>query len=129
MLRIWIVVVTFALLFQPHVRGEEEIIIAVASDGETLKADVSRTTARCPYFLIVDGEGKLLEAVENPYKNTRSGAGVSAANYLAEKKATIIVAGNCGNKMQGALEAKKIAFFTFEGIVEDAIKKILENES
>jgi hypothetical protein len=54
MLKILIVLITFALLFHPHVMGEEKVIIAVASDGETLKADVSQTAARCPNFLIVD---------------------------------------------------------------------------
>jgi len=128
MLRILIVLITFVLLFQPHVMGEEKIIIIVASEGETLKANVSDTAARCPYFLIVDNKGKLLEAVENPYKDTRGGAGVSAANFLAEKNANIIVAGNCGNKMKDALEAQEITYFEFEGIGEEAIKKILEKE-
>jgi predicted Fe-Mo cluster-binding NifX family protein len=128
MIRILIVSMTLVLLFQPHVMGEEKVIIAVASEGETLKANVSQTAARCPYFLIVDSEGKLLEAVENPYKDIRGGAGVSAANFLAGKNATIIVAGNCGDKMKGALGEEKIAYFEFEGIAEDAIKKILENE-
>ena len=126
--RILIVLVTFAFLCQPHVIGEEKIIIAVASDGETLKANVSDTAARCPYYLIVDNKGILLEAVENPYKDTRGGAGVSAANFLAGKDVTIIVAGNCGNKMKGALEAQEMAFFEFEGIAEEAINKILEKE-
>jgi len=66
MLRVSSVLIAFALIFQPHLMGEEKVIIAVASDGETLKATVSHTAARCPYFLIVDSKGKLLEAVENP---------------------------------------------------------------
>jgi len=128
MLRILIVLITFVLLFQPHVIGEEKIIIAVASDGETLGAVVSHLAARSPYFLIVDSEAKLLEAIENPYKDTWGGAGVSVANFLAEKKVTIVVAGNCGSKMKDALEAQEMAFFDFEGIAEEAIKKILEKK-
>lgn len=128
MLRILIVLITFVLMFQPHVMGEEKVIIAVASDGETLKAAVSHIAARCPYFLIVDSKGKLLEAVENPYKDTRGGAGVSAANFLAEKNVTIVIAGNFGNKMKDTLKAQEIAYFEFVGIVEEAIIKILEKE-
>jgi len=126
MLRILIVLITFVLLFQPHVMGEEKIIIIVASEGETLKANVSDTAARCPYFLIVDNKGKLLEAVENPYKDTRGRAGVSAANFLAEKNVTIVIAGNFGNKMIAALKTQEIAYFEFKGIAEEAVKKILE---
>jgi len=128
MLKILIVLITFVLMFQPHVMGEEKVIIAVASDGETLKAAVSHVAARCPYFLIVDSKGKLLEAVENPYKDTRGGAGVSAANFLAEKNVTIVIAGNFGNKMIDALKAQEIAHFEFEGTAEKAIRKILEKE-
>jgi len=129
MLRVSSVLIAFALIFQPHLMGEEKVIIAVASDGETLKATVSHTAARCPYFLIVDSKGKLLEAVENPYQDTRGGAGVSAANFLAEKNVTVVIAGNCGSKMKNALEAQEITFFKFVGIVEEAILKILEKES
>jgi len=128
MLRILIVLITFVLLFQPHVMGEETTIIAVASDGEALEAAVSHLAARGAFFLIVDSKGKLLEAVENPYKDTRGGAGVSAANFLAEKNVTIVVAGNFGNKMKDALKSQEITYFEFEGIVEDAIKKVLEKE-
>ena len=126
MLRILRVLIPFALIFQPSLTGEEKVVIAVASDGETLKANVSHTAARGPYFLIIDTNGKLLEVVENPYKETRGGAGVSAANFLAEKDVTILVAGNCGSKMKDALETQKIAFFEFEGIAEEAIKKVLK---
>ena len=128
MLRILFVLITSVLLFQPHVMGEEKAIIAIASDGETLDAAVSHLAARGAYFLIVDSDGKLLEAVENPYKDTRGGAGVSVANFLAEKEVTIVVAGNIGNKMKDALDAQEMAFFEFEGIAEEAIKKILEKE-
>jgi len=114
MLRIMIVTLTFVLIFQPYLRGEEKLIIAVASEGETLKAAVSQTAARCPYFLIVDSKGQLLEAVENPYKDTRGGAGVSAANFLAERNVTVIIAGNIGSKMRDELSAQKIAYFEFE---------------
>jgi len=128
MLRILIVTMTFVLMFQPFLMGEEEVVIAVASDGETLDAVVSHLAARGSFFLIVDGDGKLLEAVENPYKDTRGGAGVSAANFLAEKNVTIVIAGNFGNKMIDALKAQEIAYYEFKGIVVEAIEKILENE-
>jgi predicted Fe-Mo cluster-binding NifX family protein len=128
MLRIFIVLISFVLMSQPHVIGEEKVIIAVSSDGETLESAVSHLAARGAYFLIVDSKGKLLESVENPYKDTRGGAGVSAANFLAEKNVTIVVAENFGNKMKDALKAQEIAYFEFEGIVEEAIKKILEKE-
>ena len=128
MFRFMIVSITFVLLFLPFLMGEEKVVIAVASDGETLEAAVSHLAARGPYFLIVDSEGTLLDAVENPFKDTRGGAGVSAANFLAEKNVTIIIAGNFGNKMIAALEAQDIAHFEFEGIAKDAIREVMEKK-
>lgn len=128
MLKILMISVTIVLMFQPQLMGEEKVVIAVASDGETLKAAVSDVAARCPYFLIVDNKGTLLEAVENPYKDNKGGAGAAAANFLAEKNVTIVIAGNFGNKMKDALEKNEIAYFEFEGIVEDAIQKVLEEK-
>lgn len=128
MLRIVIALITFILMFQPYLIGEEKVVIAVASDGETLKAAVSHVAARCPYFLIVNSKGELLEAIDNPYEDTESRAGILATDLLAEKNVTIVVAGSFGNKMKDALEAQEIAYFEFEGIVEEAIRKIQEKK-
>ncbi len=126
MLRIVIVLIMVVLMFPPCSVGEEDVIIAVASDGKTLKDSVSQVAARCPYFLFIDGTGKLLEAVDNPYKDTRGSAGVSTANFLAERNVTIVIAGRFGNKMRNVLETKEISYFESQGIVEEVIKKVLE---
>ena len=128
MLRIMVVFITLVLIFPPCSVGEEDVIIAVASDGKTLKDSVSQLAARCPYFLFIDGTGKLLEAVDNPYEDTRGGAGVSAANFLAERNVTIVIAGMFGDKMKNVLETKEIAYFESQGTVEEAIKKVLEKK-
>ena len=128
MLRLMMVTMTCVLMFQPCLTGDEKVVIAVASEGETLDAAVSHLAARAPYFHIVDGNGKFIEAAENSYKDNRGGAGVSAANFLAEKNVTIVVAGNFGSKMMDALKAQKIAYVKFDGIVEDAIDKVLKKD-
>ena len=128
MLRLMMVTMTCVLMFQPCLMGDEKVVIAVASEGETLDAAVSHLAARAPYFLIVDSNGELIEAAENPYKDNRGGAGVAAANFLAEKNVTIVVAGNFGSKMTDALKAQEIAYVTFEGNVKDAIDMVLKKD-
>lgn len=128
MLRIMVVFITLILIFPPCSAAKEDIIIAVASDGKTLKDSVSQLAARCPYFLLIDNTGKLLEAVDNPYMDTRSGAGVSAAHFLAERNVTIVIAGRFGDKMKNVLETKEIAYFESQGIVEEAVRKVLEKK-
>ena len=63
----WVMIFGLLLLFPPHRVGGEQVIIAVVSEGTTLDASVSQLAARGPYFLIVDGKGDVLEAVENPH--------------------------------------------------------------
>ena len=105
---------------------KESIKIAVASTGKTTTDSVSNRAARCPYYLIFDGTGNLIEAISNPYRDTARGAGPSAANFLAAKGVTIVVAENIGIKMINALKGKRISHFEFRGRVDQAVKKVLE---
>ncbi len=105
---------------------KESVKIAVASTGKTTTDAVSNLAARCPYYLVFDGMGNLIEAILNPYRDTARGAGPSAANFLAEKSITIVVSENIGIKMINALKGKCINHFEFRGRVEQAVKKVLE---
>ena len=126
MFRIMTAIIVLLLLFPLCSIGEEEVLIAVASEGKTLKDSISQVAGRCPYFLFINSTGKILEAVDNPYKAGGGSAGVSAANFLAEKKVTLVVAEKFGDKMKKVLQTKEITCFEWEGIVEEAVKKILE---
>jgi predicted Fe-Mo cluster-binding NifX family protein len=106
---------------------DKQIKIAIASDGESIDSQVAEKAARCQWFLFFDEEGKLAEAVENPFREDKGGAGINCANFLAEKEVTLFVAGYVGNKMAGALEDNQITFISFTGTVKDAIAHVLEN--
>jgi predicted Fe-Mo cluster-binding NifX family protein len=103
--------------------------IAVASEGDTVDSQVGNQAGRSSWFLFFDGEGELLEAIENPFKQEGGGAGVSCAGLLAEKRVTVLVAGKVGNKMRAALDSSRIAFILFSGTVENALAKALETSS
>jgi len=126
MVRILTAIIVLLLLFPLCSIGEEEVLIAVASEGKTLKDSISQVAGRCPYFIFINSTGKILEAVDNPYKDEGGSAGVSAANFLAEKKVTLVVAEKFGDKMKNVLQTEEITCFEWEGIVEEAVKKILE---
>jgi len=100
--------------------------IAVASNGKTTKASVSNKAAKCPYFLIFDGKGELVEVIDNPYGNARRAAGPSAANFLVRTGVTIVIAENFGSKMTNTLENNGVSHFRFKGSVGDAVKKVLQ---
>jgi predicted Fe-Mo cluster-binding NifX family protein len=100
--------------------------IAVAAEGKTAAATASGVAARAPYFLIFDGSGKFLEAIDNPYKTSKGGAGTSVVPFLAQKGVTVVVAGEFGRNMLDAMKSKGIKSLEFKGSAEEALKKVLE---
>ena len=113
-------------LIQPQLLAIENDVIVVASEGKTMEAAVSQRAARCSYFLFFDKEGNLKSAEENPFKDNRGSAGVSAADFLAERNVSVLLAGMFGNKMANALESHGITMVEFSGSVADALKRVLK---
>ena len=100
--------------------------IAVACDGETLEAQVINKGARGQYLQFFDEKGDLLEVCENPYWEQVGGAGVNCADFIAEKGATVFVAGMVGSKMEEALDRNQITFKSFQGTVNEAVAFVLD---
>ena len=109
-------------------RPEQKTVrIAVASNGKTTDSSVSDKAARCKYFLIFAENGQRTEVFENPYGNAAGGAGLKAANFLAQKEVTLLVAGDIGAKMSAALKRKEIAHVKFAGTVEEGLQRALKD--
>ena len=107
--------------------GEEPALkIAVACDGETLEAQVVNKGARGQYLQFFDEKGDQLEVCENPYWEQVGSSGVSCADFIAEKGATVFVAGMVGSKMEEAMEKNQITFKSFQGTVNEAVAFVLD---
>lgn len=104
----------------------DPVTIAVAADGNSPSSQVSAVAARCPYFLLFDEKGTLVEAVANPNKDAAGGAGAHAVDFLADKGVTAIIAGAFGQKMIGAMQSKGMRSLEFKGGTVEAVKLILE---
>ena len=104
---------------------KDGVKIAVASNNKNATSNVGTIAGRSPYYLIFDNTGKLVEVIENPFKDVRGGAGPSTANFLAEKGVTIVIAETFGDKMVNAMENKGMNHFQFKGTVKDVVKKVL----
>jgi len=103
--------------------GEEQLKIAVASEGEEIASEISKVAARAPYFLFFDKQNNLLETIKNPYNNASGGAGPKAADFLAEKNVTLVIAGQFGRKMLKTLHSHEIKNVEFQGRAIDAVKE------
>jgi predicted Fe-Mo cluster-binding NifX family protein len=117
----------FVSLLAPPAFAAQSMKIAVAANDKVLTATVSGQAATAPYFLFFDQKGKLLEAVQNPYKDADR-AGPSVVGFLASKGATVVVAGGFGPKIVDDMKAKGITPVSFNGSVADAVKKVLQSK-
>jgi len=102
--------------------GQEKI--AVAAGGDSRTAEVNAQLASSPYLLVFDQKGKLLEAIENPYRQSDN-PGPDVVNYLAGKGVTVMIAGGFGPKILEVMKAKEIWPIAFNGHADDALKKVL----
>ena len=118
-------VVLFLLPVMAYAAQKDAAKIAVASNSKDPKSSISSKAGHCPYYLIFDSTGQLIEVVENPYKDEQRKAGQQTANFLADKGVTIVIAGNFGDKMIGVMRSNGTDYFKLQGIVHDAVKTVL----
>ncbi len=96
--------------------------IAVSATGLGLDAEVDPRFGRCAYFVIVDLETMQFEAVENSSAVAAGGAGISAAQMIANKGVQVILTGNSGPNAYRTLSAAGIQVITGAvGKVRDAV--------
>ena len=118
-------VVLFLLPVMAYAAQKDTVKIAVASNSKDPASSISSKAGKCPYYLIFDSTGQLIEVVENPYKDAQSGAGQQTADFLADKGVTIVIAGNFGDKMIGAMRSNGTDYLKSQGVAHDAVKKVL----
>lgn len=99
--------------------------IAVTAQGNDLESTIDPRFGRARYILIADGEGNLLEVLDNSTGvNSLRGAGIQAGKLLADHKVDVLLTGNCGPNAFKALQAAKIKVVADQtGIVKDAIER------
>lgn len=120
--------------------------VAVAAKGNSPAAMVSEKVGMSPFFLLFDGKGRFIGAIQNPYKG-KEGSQEKVAGFLSEKGVTIVVAGDFGGpllisemppsgvmapakasgaSMVEALKDERIKAFVFHGSAKEAVKKVFQ---
>lgn len=89
--------------------------IAIASEGTTLESMVAERFGRCPYFLILDEDGKLEEAFSNEATQAAHGAGGMAVQNVAQRGVQGLIAPRLGPNATMALKASGIRAFEASG--------------
>lgn len=106
--------------------------IGVSASGESLDSNVDPRFGRCPYFIIVETEGKEIknyEVVNNQAVQAMRGAGVQAAQTVANKEVEVVITGNIGPNAFNVLSQTGIKIITgVSGKVGETVEKYLKGE-
>ena len=97
--------------------------IAISSSGKDLHAQIDPRFGRCQYFIFIDPETMEFEVSENEGLMAMGGAGVQAAQLIAQKGATALITGNLGPNAASALSASGIRVYLVPG---GTIKDVIE---
>lgn len=73
------------------------------------KQDVCIVFARAPYFLFSEDEKEWVE--DNPAVAAQSGAGLQAAQFLADQKADVLITVRCGQNASEVFQAAGIEVY------------------
>jgi len=97
--------------------------IAVSATGKDLNCQVDPRFGRCQYFIFIDPETMKFEALENGGLMASGGAGVQAAQMVAQNGANTLITGNLGPNAASALSASGIKVYLVPG---GTVKEVIE---
>ena len=107
--------------------------IAISSTGKELDSAVDPRFGRCAYFIIVDidKENKKFDVVKtiaNPNVAVGGGAGVSAAQLIANEGAEAVITGNIGPRAHDVFQQLGIDAYMAEGTIEEAVGLFMDDK-
>ena len=85
--------------------------IAVSSTGNTLESQLDLRFGRAASFIFVDTETMDFDAMDNSGAAAAGGAGISAAQLVADKNVGAVITGNVGPNAMNVLKAANIEIY------------------
>lgn len=82
--------------------------LCITSSGNSLDDSMDPRFGRCRYFIIADTESTQFEAVQNTAASAGGGAGIKAAQLVANKGVEAVLTGNVGPNAYDTLTAAGI---------------------
>ena len=104
--------------------------IALSASSPSIEGKVNQRFGRCAYFILYDTESEVWEALPNPGAQASGGAGVQAAQLVANSGATVIISGgHFGLSAHSALEAGGVEMLSSGTVpIKEAIAKFKAGE-
>ncbi|MGI6072962.1 MAG: NifB/NifX family molybdenum-iron cluster-binding protein [Lachnospiraceae bacterium] len=96
--------------------------IAIPVDEKTLESNVCVSFGRAPYFLIYDVKNKESIFIENSAATSTGGAGIKAAQIIADNRANALLTLRCGQNAADVIKSADIKIYkTTAGSAKDNI--------
>jgi len=103
------------------------VSVCITAIGPTLDAALDPTFGRARYFLFVNPETEAFEAIENA--PAAHGAGVQAAQLLADRRVAALITRNVGPNALDGLQAAAIPVFPCSsGSAKEALDRFRRGE-
>ena len=100
-------------LAQAKIDIKEATVMKIAIPLDENKLDVCPTFGRAPYFLFREGDQETI--VENPASQVQGGAGLKAAQFLVDQRATVLITFRCGQNAADVFKAVGMKIYKAEG--------------
>ena len=102
--------------------GDETMKLVITATKDNLDAAIDPRFGRCNFFIITDPETEDFEVKKNEQKNAMGGAGIQAAQTIAQAQVNVLITGAVGPNAFQTLNAANIKIFTgASGTVKEAI--------
>ncbi|MBN2317478.1 MAG: NifB/NifX family molybdenum-iron cluster-binding protein, partial [Acidobacteria bacterium] len=99
------------------------MLLAISARGIDLDTVVEPRFGRCPYFIFVDPDTMEFRSMDNTSAMDAGGAGISAAQTIANEGVQAVLTGNCGPNAFKVLSSAGIQIVTgVSGSVKDAVQ-------
>jgi predicted Fe-Mo cluster-binding NifX family protein len=89
------------------------MILLISAKQQQLESPVEERFGRSEWFIKFDTETKHWEACPNPGASRSGGAGVAAAQFVIDQKASAVISGAFGPNAEEALRAANIEMYLF----------------
>jgi predicted Fe-Mo cluster-binding NifX family protein len=104
--------------------------VAITAQGTTLDAQVDSRFGRAKYFAVMDTEQDTFDCIDNGQNlNAAQGAGIQAAQNVADLNVDALITGHCGPKAFRTLSAANVKIFVgASGTVREAFEMYKNGE-
>lgn len=103
--------------------------IAIPADEKDIRSEVCISFGRTPYFALYDTDTTQYAYLDNSAAASSGGAGIKAAQSLADSGAQVVVTPRCGENAAEVLSEAEIKIYkSVLGTIEENVKAFLEGK-